>query len=582
MKTLELFNAVEAKETNGNIFISQDGFIIDSKAIWAKKEILEYIKKEKLNGNDLNKTFHKSWSKIKNSSRFELLLEQIEHYISTYGSDFKDEIYIPNEILNLKDTPLKYRVIKSYTKEEFIQKSLDLLSSGIALKEETVDKVISLLTEDLNYVFTGDENIKNKEAIIKLADNFGIYPKAPVEFLRYIIYKTTDNTLIIKNKESIDSIKNSSYDPSKAFKDFGLTELSTIFNRFKPLFLAYKDKCPSVINKISKLSKKNHKPLIDNPLNLATQRLLTKDDIHWLENATIYSLFKTLVACYNRGVKKQDTFSYKIRNGKSWYNKKETNVSICLKNFKFIKEYIKSTVDLSNEKIYIPDDIKYALPTSEKMFVGNVPTGTKFIGKKLAVGIYWENGWGARDLDLSGNNIEGKVGWNSDYSQGNGKLMYSGDITNAPNGAVEYLYASNGLSSKTLVNVNVYYGDEQSGYKIIIGKGDSIDKDYMMNPGNLFVDIKTETVQKNNTVGLFLPEEENQSFVVLNFGAGGRHISTYSELELNAFIQEWSNPFSLNELLDTLGVEMTDKDNCTIDLSLDNLEKDTFINLFNL
>ncbi|MEL6657337.1 MAG: hypothetical protein AAFP77_00090 [Bacteroidota bacterium] len=46
------------------------------------------------------------------------------------------------------------------------------------------------------------------------------------------------------------------------------------------------------------------------------------------------------------------------------------------------------------------------------MFVGNIPTGSKFYGKAMAVGVYWENAWGARDLDLSGLNIAFEQGGN--------------------------------------------------------------------------------------------------------------------------------------------------------------------------
>ena len=188
MKTLKLFNAV-LSNGNSDAFVSEQGFIIESGAVWAKKEIINYYTSEKLNGNDLNKTFHKSWEKIRTSSRFELYLEQIQHYISTYGSNFSAEIYIPNEVLELPELNLKYKVIKAYTKSEMIDKCLSMLKSGIALKEETVDDLISLLVDQLDYTFTGNENIKNKEAIVKIADEYGVYPKDSTEFFRYIIYK---------------------------------------------------------------------------------------------------------------------------------------------------------------------------------------------------------------------------------------------------------------------------------------------------------------------------------------------------------------------------------------------------------
>ncbi|WP_109436648.1 MULTISPECIES: inorganic diphosphatase [Aquimarina] len=590
MKTLELFNAVIAKEpakkifnkTSNKPFISEEGYIIEPKARWAKDRIIAYYEKETLNGNDLNKTFHKSWSKIKDSSRCELLIEQIRHYISTYGSDFQEEIYIPIEILDIPDIKLSFKVIKAYSIEEIQDKCLSLLKSGIALKEETIDTLISILVDELGYTFTGKENLKNKEAIIKIAESYNIYPENVVEFFRYIIYRSTNTTLLIKNNELIELIKDSSYNPAQAFNIFGLEKLAEIFNRFKPLFLAYKSKAPKTINKISKLSKKYHKPLVSNPLNDVTNVLLTNKDMHWLDNATPFALFKSLSACYNRK-NGQDAFLYRIRNGKSWVKPSEVN-DVNKENYKFILKYLQKRFDLSGKKIFLPENIKYALPTSEKMYVGNIPTGTRFYGKKLAVGVYWENAWGAHDLDLSGLNIGGKIGWNGLFNQQAGDLMYSGDITSAPNGAVEYLYANQGLNVPTLVQNNVYSGSADCGYKIIIGQGDKISNDYMMNPNNLFVDIKCNSVQKQTVIGMLIPKKDRQCFVLLNFGAGQTRVSGNSEISniaTKALYQQWNKPLSFDKIIKLLGAEITlDKTKVDYDFSLETLEKDSFLKLF--
>jgi hypothetical protein len=585
MKTLKLFNAVLAKDSNVRPFMSLEGFIIEPSAMWAKDEILKYYKEEKLSGNDLNKTFHKSWEKIQSSSRFELLIEQLTHYISTYGSNFGSEAYIPNEVLEVPDVELVFKVIKGYSKEEMTKKCLNLLKSGIALTEETVDDIISVLVDTLDYTFTGNENFKNKEVIAKIADQYGIYPKDPVEFFRYVFYKTTGETLLIKNESAISAIERSSYNPTLDFKKFGLERLSEIFNRFKPLFLAYKNRAPKTINRISKLSKRYHKPMVTNPLNLATSSRLTKEDLHWLDNATPFALFKALSACYTR-INNQDTFVYRIRNGKSWATEsnKSFNNPVVHDNYDFIISYMKDRLNLKGKKFFIPHDVKYGLPTSEKMFVGNIPTGTKFYGEKLAVGIYWENSWGANDLDLSGLNIGGKVGWNSSYSQ-RGGLMFSGDIVDAPNGAVEYLYANKGLSAPTLVLNNVFRGNSVSGFKVIIGKGSDIDKKYMMDPNKLLAEMKTETVGKQTALGIMIPEVEQQSFILLNFGSGSSSVSlnaNTSKLLTKGLYQQWKNPLSLNELLVELGATLTDykEEEGITDLSLDTLEKDTLIKIF--
>ncbi|MGL6125573.1 hypothetical protein [Chryseobacterium artocarpi] len=583
MKTLQLFNAVLAKESDSEPFISNDGFIIEPHAVWAKKEIISYYSKEKLKGNDLNKTFHKSWDKIKSTSRFDLFLEQIQHYISTYGSDFQSEIYIPKEILNVPDTKLIFKVIKAYTVEEMQEKCLSLLKSGIALKEETIDDLLYILHTELEYDFTGKENIRNKEAIIKIADRYDIYPENPVEFFRYVIYKTTQTTLLIKNDELIGLIKQSNFNPTYLFESFGMEKLAEIFNRFKPLFLAYKNRAPKTINKISKLSKAYHKPLISNPLNDATTTLLENNDWHWLENATPFALFKALSACYSR-MYGQDTFVYRVRNGKSWVKKgKETDVNQF--NYEFILDFLKLKYEnISGKKFYFPENIEFALPTSEKMFVGNIPTGTRFYGDRLAVGIYWEDKWGARDLDLSGLNIAGKIGWNAAYNYAEGQLMYSGDMTSAPNGAVEYLYANKGLSTPTLVMNNVFSGDVNCGYKIVIGKGDNISYDYMMNPNHLFAEARCNSVQKQMILGMLLPKNERQCFVLLNFGAGHSHVSGNTEVSVmatSALYQQWYEAMSFNELIKELGAEITtEKAEADFDFSLETLEKDSFIKIF--
>lgn len=597
MKTLKLFNAViaDGSLTAMDAYVSEDGYIIEPKALWAKDAIISYYQKEKLSGKELNSTFHKSWATIKNSSRLELLIHQIHHYISTYGSNFQDEVYIPDEVLSLPDIKLKYKVIRALSSHDMTVKCLDLLKSGIALTPETIDDILSVLTDDCSYTFTGTENIRNKEAIVKVADLYGVYPNNATEFLRYVVFKATGETLLIKNKVLIDKIKASGFYVEPLFVKYGVVRLAEIFNRFKPLFLAFKNRQNTgVINKIAKLSKKYHKPLVVNPLNTVTSEYLTQDQLHWLDNATPYALMKAIHACQTRlntfYVKDEGngTFLYKVRNGKSYVKDNQPlYVSVVENNLSFILDFISKKFNANGIKVHIPTGVEYALPTSEKMYVGNIPMGTKFYGKNLAVGIYWENEWGARDLDLSALNIDGKVGWNSTYNQRNGMLMYSGDMTYAPSGAVEYLYASDNLDNSSLVQCNVFNGDSNAGYKIIVGKGDDITYNYMMNPNNLFLDVKTKAIQKQTIIGMVLPKTDKKSlsFVLMNFGAGNLRVSgagRIADMSIKAVHNEWMNPFSFNDLLIYMGAEFVPKEEADVDLSLDSLEKDSFTKFFKL
>ena len=585
---LELFNSVlKTNQEDADIIVNNThGFVIESGSPDAESDVVSFFKNKKVSGQDLNKTFHKSWYKVQESTREELLVHQVLHYLTTYGDlSGTDFVYIPNEELDVPELDeLSYKVIHTLTEKELTQKCLSLLSSGIALKEETLKKVFTLL-ESLDYTFSGDEEINNKEAVILIADRYSVFPKDPVDALRYCVYKSTDSTLLIKNKMTIDLIKESRFNPNKVFNFVGLKNMATIFNRFKPLFLAYKKHCPKVINKISKLSKEYHKPLPVNALSEATQRKLTNDDKHWLDNATEFSLFKALNACWLR-LQGQDTFTYAIRNGRS-YTKENTcslNKDELQANYEFIFSVLKEKAVTENKVIYEPENINYALPTSEKLFVGNVPFGTKVISDKLSAGIYWENEWGANDLDLSTINLDGKIGWNSDYYNKGQTLTYSGDMTYADNGAVEYFYVKGNVQPTLLFN-NIYSGRVNCEFNLVVGLGDKPDRKFMMNPNKVLASEGSEMKKRAALLGFFLPEKDgNVSYTFFNVATTNAQVSgrtEVSDLFLESLKQQFTNQLMLKPLFEKLGFKFTnDKKEANIDLSIDKLDRNTFIDLF--
>lgn len=586
MKTLKLFNAVLAKPSRLKRHVARQGYVIEPSALWAKDQILAYYNREALGGKDLNKTFHKSWKTIRDTPRGELRLEQILHYASTYGTDFTGDIYVPDEVVKVPGVKAVFKVVRGYTPAQLTEKALSMLRSGAALSEETVDDLLSVLVKDLGYSFTGKEGVRNKEAVVKIADLYGVVPDAFMDFFRYILFRSTGSTLVIKNDATIQAIKASNFDPGLHFSKYGARRLAEHFNRFKPLFLAYKSKCPELVNEVSRLSKTLHKPMVQNPLNLVTQRRLAKADMHWLDNATPYALFKALSALHQR-MSGQSVFMYKVRNGKSWVKEGRGHGDALRLNYEDLLGYAKRRFSLAGTKVYIPEDVEYALPTSEKMYVGNIPMGTKFYGDKLAVGVYWENAWGARDIDLSGLDAGGKTGWNASYGRGGSKddgLMYSGDITSAPEGAVEYLYAQRGCPGPTLVLSNIFNGNEDAAFKVIVGRGAGVTKEFMMDPNNLFMEARTQAAQKQSIIGLLLPEGARQSFVLLNLGAGRANVSGYTEsstLARVALAQEWRSPLSFNKLAALLGAKTVGSPKgADLDLSLSGLEKDSFIRVF--
>ena len=178
-------------------------------------ELIKVVEKEVgLASEKMNSSFHKSWKKVKEASIEQLMMEQIVHYITTYGFErlgIYDEssVYIPNEKLELPKVDLdqiRLIVIRGCTKEELREKLLSLLKSGIALGEDTIKDVmevavfVKLNEKDL-------EKIKNKEVKVALYDKMNIIPEDPIEFLRYIVFIVTNSTILIKNKDLIEKIR---------------------------------------------------------------------------------------------------------------------------------------------------------------------------------------------------------------------------------------------------------------------------------------------------------------------------------------------------------------------------------------
>lgn len=125
----------------------QVGYIVHPLA--ANKATKEFIQSVK--GN-INSTFYKNWEDITSKTRFELFVDQILHYVTTYGSNFTQEGngYVPNE------TPVgpvcislfrDYKVILPCSEKEVYGRCMDMLTSGIAMKQATIELLVDYVVE---------------------------------------------------------------------------------------------------------------------------------------------------------------------------------------------------------------------------------------------------------------------------------------------------------------------------------------------------------------------------------------------------------------------------------------------------
>ena len=603
-----------------------------------------------LSAENLNQSFHKSWAKIKNTSMEQLVVEQLAHYLTTYGkqtpieyieekqeqwmvdelamkiselddldvgkvlSKDPDYIYIPKEELNIPELTedLKLVIIKGYTKEELKVKVMDLLASGIALKEETITDLV----EVLNYVGIKEEElsqIKNKEVRVILYGRLQQVPSNPTEFLRFLIFSITNKTLLIKSPAVIAEIKEKDNIISGILLDkyqklHGLEKLAEIFYRFKPLWLCFRGGISNrkIINKIRRLARTYHKPMPRDYLNSVTGILRGKKA--WstsimeenlkgaLVNATAFRKIR-LAYALNFRAGNPSSILYRVRNGKSWatnfeFEHKDNIQPVLNMVLDSIVEDIKPNVE--GKSIYIPSYINYALPATEKMFTGNFPTGTYVeMNKDMIFGIHWSNvNKKMIDLDLSTISMNGKIGWDADYRNEAANILFSGDITNAPNGATELFYVARQFKSAHILMVNYYnYEPEiEVPFKIMVAQetAKNFGENYMIDPNNVMAITNSSIKVKQKILGLVVTTLNGCRFYFTETGLGQAISSSDNDYVAYArqyLFDYYENSIMLEELLVeagamiTRGPEISPGVVCDIDLSPEAIEKDTIINL---
>lgn len=593
------------------------GFILDRKILpnYSGREIekiITMVKKEFcVTGREMNNSFHKSWAKVRDASMAQLIVEQIVHYITTYGYDDagiydEDTVYIPKEELDVPELEgkLKLMVIHGFTKEELKARVLKFINMGVALKEDTVKQLISI-TEMFDLTEKDISNIKNKEIKAALYKEYGLFPKDPQEFLRYLVYVTTGDTLIIKNKKLINSIKEAKQTEAvnllvKYVLEEGMGPLASIFYRYKPIFLAFKSDVTTkrIINQIRRFAPECHKPMKEDYLNSITAKIKHNKPItggvlrKHLRDVNIFRKARLAYALKFRTTGANSVL-YRIRNGRSYATSFEfENVEYAEKILKIVLEEIAYELhkNVDGKKIYIPKNITYTLPSTEKMFTGNIPSGSSVsVDKDMVFGIHWNDIDRHRiDLDLSLINIGGKIGWDSSYRSSSRDILFSGDMTSAggKNGASELFYVKNVMPGVSLMSVNYYNYDESIPvpFKIMIGeeKMVKIGMNHTLNPNNVKAVSNTIMTEQQKTLGIIVTGKEGCTFYFTesNMESGVSSKETKAVEQARTFLYNYyANSINLNELLELSGAELVEQDECDIDLSPEALEKDTILNL---
>ena len=412
----------------------------------------------------LNSSFYKTFSEMKSKSDFELFVDQILHYGSTYGEitwlQNHGDIYEPetldnDSIVELQTKAKAFTIIEGITEAELEDKINTLFSSGIALKSEDIAdlmKLASHYTLEIN-----PDTVANKEVQAILGATYGVLPRDFDAFMRIVFYKVTGTTLVIKDKLrkdqflTMDTLKADAI--AQLFIDYrnhyGIKAITENIMRYRKYILYIRKNASDRFNKffnfILKQSKVDKKPRAKSVManvvdSSVTVDMLTKS----AENATIFQIVRAINVINERlSSYGQDAVpvEYRIRNGYSWITEKSFNVNssdLQVKLYTLVAILrAKTNANFKDKVVFAPID--YKVPTSTKTFVTNAtPELTRIhVPGNVKIGVAWSKD---ADIDLHARTIEGNsLGWNSGYRDGG--VYYSGDLTalNSHGFAAEYM-----------------------------------------------------------------------------------------------------------------------------------------------
>jgi hypothetical protein len=596
----------ESKQLNNKDYVFNEalkrGFFVPLALI--NEDVVRFIESETV---DYNSTFYKNWEQMKSKSRLEQLFDQILHYMTTYGTNFQSEFVYTCNDGDRSDVPefKNYKVIGVATVEEVVSRCIGMLTSGIAMSNDMVTSCVDYIVNHRDAIPEdfAVEDVQNREAMIQICDRLNIHPRRGLEIVRWMVYKATGNALLIKDRKTIETIKaNANTINFGIFDQRDMVELSKVFFRFKPIFLAFKTNRwnKKAINDIRRMADKNHVPMKEGFWQTVLGDQKPYEEIRArvgeLTSFKIVSLIQTINERFILAVDggKQ---AYFIRNGRAWVDQDGSKVSFDLNYLKEVRSILYGDLvrRLSAKAgiVRFPKSIDLACPVSEKKFAGNVPYGTAYrLSDHNYFGIYWREADGTRDFDLSFTNEGGsKIGWNASYRSGE-EVLFSGDMTSARPDATEILYFRGGTRQEGILWNNRFSGREGSKFRYFMGRQviNNLTSNYMVDPNTVEFEEWTVSENAQEMMGVVMDNKIypckfgfGQSIVsrgfssVEKFQMMKRKLNSSVDLKkllLDAGFTEWK------EGMTKFDPETEKEVPVTPDYDFTSVDKDTLINLF--
>lgn len=561
-----------------------------------------------------NKTaLYNSFKDVAEKDVKDLLVAQLDHYFSVYmqteetSSNLIDSslVHVPVKSESNDDEPFIFNttMVSLITKEELLDRVAKMLSSGIALSDATQRHLFSIFKYYKDEIDV--EIIKNKEFLMRAYSQLDIVPKKAEQLLRYLVYRLTNTTLLVNSKRDrqliYSKLRSNNYENKylndiikEYVKENGLEPIAKQFNRYRKLWIIFKHvgrDAASIINRARKLSSKLNQPYNLMALDKINDKNINLEEVKkQLEKVSIFKKFSLLNSIYNAS---SNNKMYFVRNGRIYSTVKEKTLKAGYKVKNTIFNSIKKDIgkNIKSKRFYIPDGIMYAVPTSEKNFVDNIPMFTRYrMDKNSIIGIYWTNTDTSRvDLDLHYLSKSIHVGWNSRYDSSD-KIIFTGDITDAPKpeGATEALYFKDNLKDDFAVIEISNYAGKPDTFELFIANDPNkeiFDREKIISSKEMAFKFTGLTItDQTQCFGVVDSQEDYRDFIFTNTSDGFNRTPARGEhknIMLEAMRSSAKNRLFLNDLIVKLGGEITlDKEKADYDLSINSLTKDSFNFLF--
>ncbi len=506
-----------------------------------------------------------------NADLTHLLVKQLLHYVEVYG------LGSPG-LFNLEvsqGTICAMHFVKGISVSDLGAMVKELLYANAPVKDAA--QVMRIIEEyALQYEL---DDVKNNEMRMLLyRPGFDVFTNGD-DAVRYLCYMATGDALLIKSKEVIAAVSGAARRIDSSFFEKHENALAQVFNRHKKLILAAKTASNSNdINRISRKSKTKHVPIKESIAKTFMHKALTeKDSFSCLEALDVVSLrdkFKYLNLLAQKKLQ-SEVASFKIRNGKI-YTRTDGRV-YPLDDINRVEMFVLASLGgdldfLDAKTILLDKNVDYGLPISRKQSMGNLPFGTRVTSNSnvISSGMYWENAWGAPDLDLSTIDKDGgRTGWGMFSGYHGTDITFSGDITSAPDGAMEFMTSRDkdyGLF------INIYNGKIGSQMELVIGSSKTKEKWI----DQVLIREKHTLNSRQSIIGFV----KGKTFVVYAGRLNNSRVSGVNNVLNESKVEFWT----LEKLFSALGIKYdVDREENTLydlDLSYESFSFDRLEDLF--